>query len=122
MLGAGFFYYKAHPLDVRDNLTDEQYELALLPGNCAHCGNVIEPQEFQEVSLCVEGGYYMRINTEKAKLCAHCFPIAVESVRKENEKWCGGRDHLIPHDELLYTETIKRESGGNDYREHWQMV
>jgi len=29
--------------------------------------------------------------------------------------------HDLSKDRLLYTEIIKRESGGNDYRETWQM-
>lgn len=113
------FYYTPYPLSVRDKLTEEQYELAQQPGYCSHCAEALDPnQEVQEEYFFAEGGGSECVNTKKGRLCPRCFPIVVAEERgMQNPR------HLFPGKaELLYTETIKREGGGNDYREHWQMV
>jgi len=109
------FEYRAHPIEVLGKVSGEQYEAALLPCHCGRCGGIAGSRVFREVFIPIEAGNWMRINTRTSRLCGKCFPVVVAEKQEEHARV----HHDLSKDRLLYTEIIKRESGGNDYREHW---
>ena len=112
------FEYKADPIEVLGKISEKQYELAKLPCHCGRCGGIAGSRVYREWLIPIEAGNWMRINSRSSRLCGKCLPVVVAEKFKENARV----HHDLSKDRLLYTEIIKRESGGNDYREHWQMV
>ena len=112
------FEYKADPIQWITEMKAPQYKRACLPGHCGHCGNDAGSLVYQEAFIRLVAGNMMHVNTRSSRLCAKCFPIVVAELRKQY----ANEQHDLPKATRLYTETIKREGGGNDYREHWQMV
>ena len=109
--------YKADPVQWITEMKAPQYKRACLPGHCGHCGGDAGSLVYQEAFIRLDLGQLLHVNTRQSRLCASCFPVVVEELRKHNVNT--GRERVPAR--KLYTEIIKRESGGNDYRETWQM-
>ncbi len=94
------------------SMSRDLYAKACIPGNCKACGKPAGSREKKEAFIWMREGCWEVISTKTSRLCLSCYHKEAAQEQKRNAK-------PLQNLKKLYVEIIKRDGGGNDYREGW---